>query len=180
MDSKKKAFLGFTSGKDLALGIGLGLVMFSLLALTYHQLQGFSFIPDVAVLIRNKLDAFHANTPLKYFFLAVFISVIHSFLEEYYWRWYVYNELRTKLNVVTASILASLAFTGHHVIVIKAYLPESIVGWGIYFFPAFVFVAGLFWSLIYEKWKNLWIPWISHLFADVAILWIGYQMVWGS
>ena len=164
--------------KDIIFGLGLGLIMLTLLMITYNQLSQFSFIPEAALLIRQKLEAFHANTPLKYFFLACFISILHSFLEEYYWRWYVHNELRAKLNVTAASIISSLAFTGHHVIVIKAYLPESIAGWGIYFFPAFVFCAGLFWALIYEKWKNLWIPWISHFLADVAILWIGYQIVW--
>lgn len=164
--------------RDFILGLGFGFVMGFLLLGTFWYLKSFPFIQDVAPLIREKLTDFHADTPMKFLFLAIFISVIHSFLEEYYWRWYVHQELRKYFKIPLATFISSLGFMGHHVIVIKAYVPDSISSWGIFVFPLFVFFAGVFWALIYEKWKSLWIIWFSHFLADVAILWIGYSLVW--
>jgi membrane protease YdiL (CAAX protease family) len=145
---------------------------------TYLGLKDQSFMSQVPALIQTKLIGFGVDTPIKYLALAVFISAIHSFLEEYYWRWYVYRELNHWIGHTKAVVFSALAFTGHHVIVVKAYLPPEIQSWGIWVFPAFVFVAGVVWSISYGKFQSLWPNWVSHLMADVAILWIGYRLVW--
>lgn len=158
----------------------LGMIFFSLLMATYFFFKDFDFIREAAPLIQEKLFALGATTPFKFLLLAIFISVLHAFLEEYYWRWYVHRELKRFFNFPITLFLTSLAFTSHHVIVIHAYLPDSILHWGIWFFPSFVFVAGLIWSWIYERWRGLWVVWLSHIWADAAIMWIGYLLVWGN
>lgn len=166
------------TGKEIKLGLILGSLMSLLLIAVYFGLRDFSFMAEVPALIQSKLVGFGADTPLKFLALSLFIAVIHSFLEEYYWRWYVYRELNNWMGNQLAVVLSALAFTGHHVIVVKAYLPAEIQGWGIWVFPAFVFLAGACWSLTYGKFRSLWLNWVSHLMPDVAVLWIGYKLVW--
>jgi len=43
-----------------------------------------------------------------------------------------------------------------------------------------VFVGGLLWAWMYQKNNSLAGIWISHFFADVAILLIGAHLVFGS
>jgi membrane protease YdiL (CAAX protease family) len=167
------------TSSELKLGLLFGSAMGGILLAVFWAMKSYPFVSEISPLVRQKLTGFHADTPLKFLMLAIFISVIHSLLEEYYWRWYVHQELTKFMNRNLAVILSSLAFTGHHVIIINAYLPASIHSWGIIIFPLFVFIAGVTWALIYDRWKSLWIPWISHILADVAILWIGYMLVWG-
>ena len=47
-----------------------------------------------AELIRDKIAGFGIDSVWKYALLAVFYSLFHSLLEEYYWRWFVFRQLR--------------------------------------------------------------------------------------
>lgn len=175
---RKKLTWRKPTATEIKLGLLFGSLMGGALLTVYAMLKSYPFIAEVSPLVASKLVGFHADTPLTFLMLALFISVIHSLLEEYYWRWYVHQELQKIMNKKVSVLLSSLAFTAHHVIIINAYLPSSIRNWGIIVFPSFVFVAGMTWAVIYDKWKSLWIPWISHIMADMAILWIGYMLVW--
>ena len=48
-----------------------------------------------------------------YWTFALFLSLLHSLVEEYYWRWFVYGQLRRVLSAGPATLLASAAFTAH-------------------------------------------------------------------
>jgi len=164
--------------RDLGLGTLGGMALAGVLILIEFALHDFSFMKEVGPLIQAKLQGFGAETPARFLVLAIFISLIHSFLEEYYWRWYVHRELHSWLGKWAAVILSSLAFASHHVIIIRAYLPPQILTVGLLAFPIFVFLAGIFWALLYDRHQSIWMNWISHLWADAAILWIGYCLVW--
>ena len=55
--------------------------------------------------------------------MALFISVFHSLLEEYYWRWFVFGRLERSLPLAAAIGISSLAFMAHHVFVLAYYFP---------------------------------------------------------
>ena len=59
--------------------------------------------------------------------LAGFISILHSLLEEYYWRWFIFGELKQYVPLVMAITLSSLAFMAHHVIVLYVFLPGEFL-----------------------------------------------------
>lgn len=122
--------------------------------------------------------AFDATKPHLFFLFGAFVSIIHSFLEEYYWRWYVHRELKQYFSSLRASLVSGFAFMAHHVVIIQAYLPEEIYWPGIFIFPVYVWIAGSLWAWLYDRHQSLWIPWISHIMADVAIFWVGYQILW--
>jgi membrane protease YdiL (CAAX protease family) len=159
------------------LGNFIGILFFVILLLTYWGLKDFSFVKEAALLIFEKLSALGVHRPLQFFIFSIFISVFHAFLEEYYWRWYVYRELRRSLSALGASFFSSVAFTSHHVVVISAYIPESVWKWGIFVFPAYVFMAGFVWAFMYERTNSLALVWISHIWADIAIMGIAAMMV---
>ena len=108
-----------------------------------------------------------------YLAFSIFLAVLHSGIEEYYWRWFVFGRLRNVGNLSLAIFLAGYAFAAHHFVVLKMYFswPLTIVlGNG-------VAVGGMFWCWLYHQQKSLMACCVSHLWVDVAILYIGYRIL---
>ncbi|MBR5676140.1 MAG: hypothetical protein IKX14_06860 [Neisseriaceae bacterium] len=40
-----------------------------------------------------------------------------------------------------------------------------------------IFGAGVIWSGLYAKYRSVWIPFISHAFADIAVFGIGAYLI---
>jgi membrane protease YdiL (CAAX protease family) len=102
--------------------------------------------------------------------------VLHAAFEEYYWRWFVFGELRRAMPWVVALLLANLGFTLHLIIVIHIYVPS----WTMTLLCSLgVFVGGSVWGWIYQKSGSLVGPWVSHMLIDFVLMWIGYDLCRG-
>ncbi len=105
---------------------------------------------------------------------ALFLSLVHSLIEEYFWRWYIFDELRRVFgNGFRAHALAALAFALHHVVVTTQYFP-LLYGIG---FGLVVGVGGATWSMLYARHSSLLGAWISHAMVDICILGVGYTLL---
>ncbi len=124
--------------------------------------------------VRAKMASFGVDTPLRYLALAAFYSVVHAAAEEYYWRWFVFGELRRACRPGPAIAWSSLAFAAHHVVILGAFF-----GWTSPWTPvlaAAVGAGGAFWAWLYHRSGSLLGPWLGHLMADAAIFAIGYRL----
>ena len=157
-------------------GLGSGLLIVSLLALAYAGLSGSSLVEVAGPRILARVEAIGAATPVRFLGMALFLSLIHSFLEEYYWRWFVFDGLSTRYGFRAALVWSSLAFASHHVIVVNAFL--GLERWPITAaFALLVAGAGGLWAWLYRRGGSLTGPWLSHALADLGILSIGYHLV---
>ncbi|MFN0019983.1 MAG: CPBP family intramembrane glutamic endopeptidase [Pirellulaceae bacterium] len=164
-----------TSGLVLAVGFGL-LVSGSMLILYYFWLKpaGF-FAGEVTEEVRGKLKSFGVDSLAAYAVLAIFYSLVHSLLEEYYWRWFVFGRLKNLTPLTAAVAISSVGFAVHHVLVLAKYF-----GWGspaTWLFSAGVAVGGVVWAIVYQRSKSLLGPWLSHLLVDAAIFAIGWDLM---
>ena len=57
-----------------------------------------------------------------YVLFALFLSLINSAMEEYYWRWFVFGRCRRRMSLAFAAPLSGLAFAAHHVVVLVTFL----------------------------------------------------------
>ncbi len=164
------------STKGLATGIVFGLVVTSASWLAFrYVLQALPAFVAATEPIQAKISGFGLDSLGKYVALGVFYSIAHSFLEEYYWRWFVFGQLRRLLPLLPAIFLSSLGFTAHHVLVLSTYF-----GWWTaptLLLSAAVAVGGAFWAWLYERSGSLLGPWLSHLLVDAGIFLVGYQLV---
>jgi len=131
-----------------------------------------------AALIHEKIGGFGIDSACKYAVLAGFYSLFHSLLEEYYWRWFVFRQLRRLVPLWPAVLISALGFMGHHVVVLGEFFRET--PWLAWLFALAVAVGGVFWAWLYERTGSLFGPWLSHLLIDAGIFWIGYDLVRGA
>lgn len=167
------------SFRGLPLAVGFGLTVGAAILLLYFGwLRGSPLLSATPDMVRQKLRQFDVATPARYLGLAAFIAGVHSLMEEYYWRWFVFGWLRRLLPVGGAIALASLAFMGHHVIVLGVYLPGQF--WtAVLPFSLAVAAGGAAWAWLYQRTDTIYANWLSHLFVDAAILVVGYDLVFG-
>ncbi|MBX7103113.1 MAG: CPBP family intramembrane metalloprotease [Gemmataceae bacterium] len=146
----------------------------AIVALSWHWKD--TVLADAPVRIRQKVEEFGVGSPSKFIALAAFLSLIHSFLEEYYWRWFVFGALRLSMPFAPAACLSGLAFSAHHLFVLDEYLPGR-------FWTAAVplnlgiAIGGVFWAWLYERSGSLRSSWISHALVDAGIMYVGYRLV---
>lgn len=123
-----------------------------------------------AFLARNGI-----STVWQYVGVACLYSLVHAGLEEIYWRWFIFGGMVPLLGFGRGVVLASAAFTAHHVVILGVYL-----GWGSMgqiLCSLAVFVGGFYWCLLFWRTKSVLPPWVSHIIVDVAIFAVGYDLV---
>jgi membrane protease YdiL (CAAX protease family) len=160
-------------------GIGAGvffgmLIAATMLALAFLLLKPIGFFDQPSESIRAKIRDLGLNTVAKYAAVGLFYAICHSFMEEYYWRWFVFRRLRDFVPPSAAIAISSLGFMAHHVILLAVYF-----GWtspATYLFSAGVAVGGAVWAWIYQRSDSLYGPWLSHALVDAAIFTIGYDL----
>jgi membrane protease YdiL (CAAX protease family) len=127
-------------------------------------------------MILSRLQQFGRANPFDYLELAVYICVIHSLAEEYYWRWFVFGWMRRYMPLALAISLSSLAFMLHHVVILGVYFPNHF--WTLAMpFSLCVAIGGAVWAWIYHRAGSLYAAWLSHALIDAAIMALGYWML---
>jgi len=107
-----------------------------------------------------------------YVLFSIFLSLVNSFVEEYYWRWFAYGNIRRLMPLAWAHVIAALAFASHHILVVSHFFP---IGFAL-FIGSSVGIGGLIWSLLYQRYNTILGPWICHVIIDAGFLWIVYDL----
>ncbi len=164
----------WSNGQSIGMGIAMGLAV----CVAMYGIYRFGFSDTVTAklgeTLAERVAGFSINTWQKFLALGIFYSLCHSFMEEYYYRWFVFGQLRHVTTLGPAVVVSGLAFMGHHVIVLEAYFGMT---WLTIFLSLSIAIGGMIWAWQYEKSKSLVGPWISHLLVDAGIFAIGYQVL---
>ncbi len=162
------------SGIRLGLSFGI-LVVVGMIGLYFGWLKPAGHLDGLKAMVQAKVTDLGLRSLGKYLALGIFYSLVHSFLEEYYWRWFVFAQLRQRLSLPWSVTVSSLGFMAHHVILLATFF-----GWTsplAYLFSAAVALGGAAWAWIYDRSGSLIGPWLSHMLVDAGIFLIGYDLV---
>ena len=156
--------------RALPLGLLLGLPIAGVMAIWMATpLSG--VIDAAAVAVRAKVVSLGF---LEMFIpFAVYVTLVHSLIEEYYWRWFVYGNLRDLLPRPAAHAVAAVGFSLHHIVVTAQFFP---LPWAL-FFAACVGIGGLIWSLLYQRQGTLAGAWASHAVVNAALMILGHHLL---
>lgn len=156
-------------------GLLFGAAVFAAMLALYHLwLKPSGFFAGPASAVREKLMGLRIDGLGKFIALGAFYSLVHSLLEEYYWRWFAFGQLARRIAWPLAVLISSLAFMAHHVLVLGVYF-----GWtspATWLFSSAVAIGGAYWAWLYRRTGSLWGPWLSHLVIDAAIFTLGYDL----
>lgn len=161
-------------GAGLAFGAVVAAAMF---ALYWGVLRGSEMLVAANEQIIGKVVGMGVGSAGRYAALGLFYSLVHSLLEEYYWRWFVFGQLRRFVPTWAAIVISALGFMAHHVLVLGKFF-----GFGhpaTWLFSGCVAIGGAFWAWLYDRTGSLVGPWASHLLVDAAIFIVGFDLVRG-
>lgn len=148
------------------LGLGILGLMAGLMVTPLGQ-----FIHDGALRIQTRVEGMGV---LDHFLgFALFLSVVHSLIEEVYWRRFVYGNLSQLVRPWVAHVAAGLAFSAHHIVVLSQFFQLGMAT----FLGLSVGVGGVLWSLLYARQRSLLGAWISHMVVDFGIMAIGARLM---
>lgn len=152
-------------GVGLAHGLALGAALLGLYALVGPRLD-----PGP---LREALGRAGLDVRERFLAMAAYLVLVNAALEEYAFRWFVYERAREVLGSSLAPLGSALVFTAHHVLVLAAYFGPLTTALG----SLAVLGAGLLWSWSYRRFGSIWPGWASHVLADVALMVIGWRLL---
>lgn len=160
-------------------GLGFGFLILGAMAALYYAWLKPAGIMDatsaVAKEIQAKVLGMGINSPAKYWALGLFYTIVHSGLEEYYWRWFVFGQLRKVTTLNLAIALSAIGFTLHHILLLGTYFGYgNPVTW---IFSFAITVGGIVWAWLYNKCDSIYPSWFSHMIVDAAIFIVGYDVI---
>lgn len=160
--------------RGMGLGLGFGLVIAMATFGLYLALRGQPPLEQALEPMREKIAGLGVATPWRFIAIGVFYSAIHSLLEEYYWRWFVFARMQTYMPLAAAIALSSIAFSAHHLVVLWVYFAHA--PWMAVLLTAAIAAGGAFWAWLYHRSKSIFPVWWSHLLVDAGIFAAGYHL----
>ncbi len=150
--------------KTLLPMLAFGVLMYGFIIGAYFLLGKYFDLSNIT----GSLDEIGV-TKDNFLFVALYIALCNSFLEEFIFRGFGFIGLSKKLGERSACFFSALCFALYHITMIK--------GWGSPFFAALIifalFIGGIILNILDIKCKTVYPSWIVHIFANLAINTIG-------
>ena len=123
----------------------------------------------------DTLDAKGLSNPKIYFAGMIYWIFINSLLEEYVFRWFITTKSSILFNNDNAGIIFSaLLFTLHHTLALHYF---GFLWWQTFLASIGLLSAAAIWSMLYLKYRSIWVCWISHAICDIVVFYIGYYIL---
>ena len=157
---KKKGLL-----PAIALGIGIYVVILG----GYFLVSPFFDFSQIAGALTDNAGVTKEN----FLYVSLYISFANSFLEEFFFRGFVFTNLKQHSGRKLAYIFSAAAFSLYHV--------AMMIGW---FSPALfllvmagLVVGGMIFNWLNEKLDTIYCSWLTHMFANFDINTIGFMLL---
>lgn len=165
----RKVFRGLFSGKAGFLKpAALGIAVYVLMIITFYLVSGFIDLENIRIRLSTNLEVDRRN----FIYIALYISIINSLLEEFFFRGIAFIKLREISGRSYSYILSAGSFAAYHVAILEGWADKIIVILAI----ILLFISGLFFNYINERNNDLKYSYLVHMFANFAINTIGLHM----
>jgi len=152
----------------LKMGFLFGILSFLIILITYYVLRNIINLQSISEDLQNKSKI----TASSFIFVGLYITLGNSFLEEYFFRGFIFLNLYELKSKKCAYIYSSLLFGLYHIGIFKTWFNIELVGLALIGLISIGFVF----NWLDTKSKNFINSWIVHILADSAIILIGLKM----
>lgn len=154
--------------KGILTALGLGIAVYAVILGGYFLLRD---VFDFSALT-SSLTASTGVNKENFLFVALYISFANSLLEEFFFRGFSFLTLKRASNRMLAYTVSSALFALYHV--------AMMIGWFglplLLLVLAGLFVGGVIFCFFNEKFDNIYLSWLVHMFANFAINTIGFLL----
>ncbi len=150
--------------KSFSYWINLWLLWALIISITYLLLQNYIDWNAINASLESR-----GVTITTFIFIFSYIMFWNSLVEEYFFRWVVFNSLEQNTPKF-AYIYSSILFSLYHITLFWTRFKWAILWLALFW----LFMGALFFAWLYKKTKWIWWAWIFHILADLSILVIGY------
>ena len=107
----------------------------------------------------------------NFLYVSLYISFVNSLLEEFFFRGFLFANLRSSRTL--AYCFSALTFSLYHA--------AMMIGWFHFLITGLVllglFVGGLIFDWLNERFDCIYVSWLTHMFANFAINTIGFILL---
>ena len=152
--------------KGILFAVGLGIGVYAVILGGYFA---FKNIFDFSALTGSLNETTGVNKS-NFLWVAIYISFVNSFLEEFFFRGFAFITLKKFVSSKVAYIFSSFAFALYHIAMMIGWFGVpviliSLVG---------LFAGGMIFNRLDDKRGNIYLSWLTHMFANFATNTIGF------
>ena len=120
--------------------------------------------------IAGKLTADAGVSADNFLYVALYISFVNSFLEEFFFRGFAFISLKKITSRGFAYVFSAVLFALYH-----AGMTAGYFNFGVFAITlGGLTVAGVIFNFLNEKSENIYTSWLVHMFANFAINTVGF------
>lgn len=154
--------------RHLKLGFIFGVSSFFIILVAYSLLGHFIDFQSITEELQNKSKI----TPGNFALIGAYVTFGNSFLEEFFFRGFIFLNLYKLKYKKTAYIYSSLLFGLYHIAIFKTWFSL----WITILVLLGLIVVGFVFNWLDTKSENFINSWILHIMADSAIILIGFKV----
>ncbi len=165
---KFKEYFTIRNKKQIKLAVALGIGVYVFVHAGYFILKGFIDLNNIAIVLDNNLSINKDN----FIFVSLYISFINSLLEELFFRGFGFLTLKKYSSENYSYIISAFTFSIYHVSILANWFNAIIY----IVFIVGLFVTGLFFNRLNDRYDNIYNSWIVHMSANISINIVGFIM----
>ena len=106
----------------------------------------------------------------NFLWVAMYISFVNSMLEEYFFRGFAFLMLKRHAGRRVAGCFSAAVFALYHIAMMIGWFDWTVIGLVL----VGLFAGGLIFNRLDEKYGNIYMSWLVHMFANFATNTIGF------
>lgn len=154
--------------KGLLMSMLLGFGVFTLILGGYFLLSPLLDFTNVTGALQDNMGVNAGN----FVFVALYISIANSLLEEFFFRGFAFFTLKEQVGRRFAYLFSAGAFAVYHIAMMSSWFSVGLF----LLLIAGLVVAGLLFNWLNERSGNIYASWMVHMFANLAINTIGFML----
>lgn len=152
--------------KGLLLSLLLGLAIFGVILGGYFAARSFIDFSGVTSSLTEDMGL----TADTFLWAALYISILNSFLEEFFFRGFGFITLKKYVHTKYACFFSPVLFAVYHVGMLVGMFPPAVLALLLFG----LIVGGLIFNALNDKLGSIYPSWFVHMAANIAINTIGF------
>ncbi len=151
--------------KGIILSLLIGMAIYAFIVGGYFALRG---VFDFSA-VTSSLTSGEGVTRDNFLYVAAYISICNSLLEELFFRGFAFHTLNKYMNRGIAYVFSALSFAVYHVAIMSGWFSPLLF----VLLVAGLFAGGVIFNYLDEKTGSIYPSWIVHMFANLATNTVG-------